>query len=107
MTTETSVELALFPDQTAATYGDSDTVATVKALIKEIEIQGAMTTRRRVYCAQALKYAAIMDQPKSAVAAVNAGVQLTDLIETYLTDQESEAGNLAKLIEALEGDPFA
>jgi len=98
---------AMFADQTETKFGDSDTVVTVRELIREIEADGRMTARIRVYCSQALKYAAIMDQPKSAVAAVQAGVQLTELIETHLTVQEAEGTQLAKLIEALEGDPFA
>lgn len=107
MTRNTSAELSLFEDQSTAKYGDSDTVATVRELIREIEDSGRMTARLRVYCSQAIKYAAIMDQPKSAVAAVNAGVQLTELIENQLTEQQaSEGGLLEQLIEALEGDPF-
>ncbi|MGO2139837.1 MAG: hypothetical protein ACTH30_05445 [Leucobacter sp.] len=107
MTAETQAEFALFADQSTSKYGDSDTVATVRELIAEIEAEDRMTSRIRVYCSQALKYAAIMDQPKSAVAAVNAGIQLTELIESYLTPQETESGAMAKLVELLEGDPFA
>ncbi len=99
--------LTLFGDQTEEKFGDSETVKTVRALISEIQDEGRMTPRIRVYCSQALKYAAIMDQPKSAVAAVQAGVQLTEIIEKHLTVQEAEGGQLAALIELLEGDPFA
>lgn len=107
MSDSTSTELDIFADQTTAKFGDSDTVLTVRALIEEITEQGRMTPRLRVYCSQAIKYASIMDQPKSAVAAVNAGIQLTELIENQLTEQQaSEGGLLEQLIAALEGDPF-
>ncbi|MFV0315487.1 MAG: hypothetical protein ACK5O2_00800 [Microthrixaceae bacterium] len=108
MTASTGLVLDLFAEQSQAKYGDSDTVATVRALIAEIEGEGRMTPRLRVYCSQAIKYAGIMDQPKSAVAAVQAGVQLTELIEAHLTPQQAtEGGLIEQLIEALEGDPFA
>lgn len=100
-------ELALFPNQVTEKFGDSETVLTVRALIAEIEAEGRMSPRIRVYCSQALKYAAIMDQPKSAVAAVQAGVQLTELIETHLMAQDEAGSDMQKLIEILEGDPFA
>ncbi|MGO3679184.1 MAG: hypothetical protein ACTJGT_08550 [Microbacteriaceae bacterium] len=107
MSTTTQAEFALFANQSEAKYGDSETVATVRALIKEIEAEGRMTPRLRVYCSQALKYASIMDQPKSAVAAVQAGVQLTELIEAHMTPAEQEADAVSKLVDLLEGDPFA
>lgn len=108
MTGETSLQLPGFEDQTKDRLTDSETVKTVRALISEIEDANRMTARLRVYCSQALKYAAIMDQPKSAVAAVQAGVQLTTLIEEHLAEQqESEGTAIAALVELLEGDPFA
>lgn len=106
MTSRTSPQLDIFPDQSVEKYGDSDTVVTVRVLIREIEAEDRMTPRLRVYCAQALKYASIMDQPKSAVAAVQAGIQLTELIENHLSAQETEGGALAELVALLEGDPF-
>ena len=107
MTGQTGPVLDLFATQTTEQFGDSETVKTVRELIKEIEDAGRMTPRIRVYCSQAIKYASIMDQPKSAVAAVNAGIQLTELIENHLAEQQaSEGGLLEQLIEALEGTPF-
>ena len=101
-----NADLALFQLDSPGSAPDSQTTREVRALIQEIEDEGRMSPRIRVYSAQALKYAGIMDQPKSAIAAVQAGIQLTDLIETHLTVKADDDGDLAALVALFEGDPY-
>lgn len=78
--------LALFGADFEQKFGESETEAAVRLLIEEIQAKGLMTPARRVLCTTASKLARIIEQPKSAIAAVQAAAQLTPLIEKIIGD---------------------
>lgn len=108
MTQTIAMKLDLFEGETEPRYGDSLQVEAVRALIKEITEAGEMTAAKQVLCATALKLAEIIEQPKSAIAAVQAAAQLTPLVERLTADSTEQAGmseETKDLIRALTIDP--
>lgn len=107
MTRRTALMLDIFDGETDPNPADSLQVEAVRALIAEIREKGEMTAAKQVMCATALRLAGICDQPKSAIAAVQAAAQLTPLVEK-LTAEDNAAGftpEMKALIDALTIDP--
>lgn len=108
MTANTAQVLDIFEGETSAKFGDSLQVEAVRELIADIREKGQMTPAKSVLCATALRLAAIVELPKSAVASVQAAAQLTVLVEKLTADVGDSAGMTEEtkaLIRALTIDP--
>ncbi|QBE48756.1 hypothetical protein [Leucobacter triazinivorans] len=108
MVDRTALTLDLFDGETDPKPGDSLQVEAVRALIAEIRENGTMTAAKQVMCATAMRLAHIIEQPKSAIAAVQAAAQLTPLIEKLTAEEGNAAGftpEMKALIDALAVDP--
>lgn len=96
---------ALFAVESQQIQAESETVIAVRELIQQITDEERMTPAMRVMCGTALRLAAIIEHPKSAIASVNAAGQLTALIEKLADDQTNTDDlppELVKLLAAFE-----
>lgn len=94
MSSESTPQLDIFGDVEDGPFGDSLQVKAVKELVAEIQDSGTMTIAKRVLCANALKYAELAGDSKSAIAAVGATEKLTEIVERLTADQTQKLSDL-------------